>query len=209
MTILPKSRQSNIVIQEFPNEILIYDLITNNALCLNQTLATVYELADGTKTASEISRVMTGRLKIFVSEDVIWLALDRLRENNLLEESAAIKIDFGGLSRREIVKKIGLASMIAIPVISSIIAPRSIEAASCVDNGGRCNFDGSFTQGSCCSGLRCNNRSACQSCIASGMPYDVCGNGCSSCNNAIVFPRKNICCSSGVATTSGGSCICP
>lgn len=37
MTNHPISRKANIVLQEFENEILIYDLSINKAFCLNRT----------------------------------------------------------------------------------------------------------------------------------------------------------------------------
>jgi hypothetical protein len=37
----PKNRKNDIVIQELKDEILIYDLTTNKAYCLNETSAAV------------------------------------------------------------------------------------------------------------------------------------------------------------------------
>ena len=130
MTNNPESRKTNIVVQELENEVLIYDLTINKAFCLNQTSALVYELADGTKTVSEISNLMSKKLKTLVSEDIVWLALDGLRKDNLLENADEVPNYFGGLTRREAVKKVGLASMVMLPIISSIAAPQAIAAQS-------------------------------------------------------------------------------
>lgn len=124
----PLCRKANIVIQEFENEILIYDLNINTAFCLNQTSALVYQLCDGTKTVAEISDLMSKMLKTLVSEDIVWLAINELKKNNLLENETDLTNHFAGLTRREAVKRVGLTTMVALPIISSIIAPSAIMA---------------------------------------------------------------------------------
>lgn len=130
MTNLPQSRQSDIVVQEFENETLIYDLKTNKAFCLNETSSMIWQLSDGTKTVSEISQILTKKLKLPMSEEVIWLALDSFKKDNLLEESKQFVINFKGLSRRQVIKNIGFASMIMLPLVSSIVAPSAAMAQS-------------------------------------------------------------------------------
>lgn len=126
----PRSRQDNIVIQEFDNEILIYDLNQNKAYCLNETSAMVWQKCDGSKSVSEISRILTEKLKSNVSEDIVWLAVSQFKKDKLLGNNEEIFSDFDGLSRREIVKRIGFASMVALPVISAVVAPTALHAQS-------------------------------------------------------------------------------
>lgn len=170
----PKSRTENIVVQEMNKEILIYDLKTNQAFCLNETSATIYQLCDGKNSVTEISQTLNKLLKQPITEDVVWLALNDFKKDNLLEQSEQFEINFNGLNRRQIIKKIGFASMILLPVISSIVAPNAAMAASgCVNPGGVApgNFIGppifapsgscpnanslcnAGRGGSCCSGL--------------------------------------------------------
>ena len=126
----PISRKSNIVVQDLENEVLIYDLAINKAFCLNQTSGLVYALCDGTRTVFDISDEMSKRLKNLVSEDFVYLALDELKKNNLLENSEEFTNHFSGMSRREVVKKVGLASMVALPIIASVVAPSALMAQS-------------------------------------------------------------------------------
>jgi hypothetical protein len=105
----PTSRQSDIVVQELKGEILIYDLKINKAFCLNETSALVYELCDGNNSISDISKQLTKKLKQPVSEDLIWLAIDQLKQDNLLENSPEIETKFEGLSRREVIRKVLLS----------------------------------------------------------------------------------------------------
>ncbi|MBX7170278.1 MAG: PqqD family peptide modification chaperone [Pyrinomonadaceae bacterium] len=126
----PQSRKTNVVVQEFEKEILIYDLNINKAFCLNHTSALVYELCDGKHSIAEISEKISRKLKTEVSEDFVRLALEELRKNDLLEGSADNISLLAGKNRREMIRKIGLTSMLALPLISSIIAPTAANAQS-------------------------------------------------------------------------------
>lgn len=134
----PTSRQRDIVVQELKGEMLIYDLKINKAFCLNETSAMVYRLCDGNNSVSDISKQLSKKLKSSVDEDLIWLALDQLKKENLLDNNSEVEIEFEGLSRREAIRKVGLASLIALPVISSLVAPTAAMAQSgvCANPGG-------------------------------------------------------------------------
>jgi len=126
----PLSRKDNIVVQELKDEILIYDLKENKAYCLNETSALVWQMCDGNKSVPEISRQLSQKLNSPASEDLVWLAIDQLKKDNLLANSEEINPDFQGLSRREVIRKVGLASMVAIPVVASLVAPTAAHAQS-------------------------------------------------------------------------------
>lgn len=134
----PIARKSGLVVQEVPDEVLVYDLESNKAHCLNQSAALIWRSCDGNNSVSEIAKLVEAQAGGKVTEDFVWLAIDQLSENNLLEKQIAST--FAGQSRREVIKKIGLASMVAIPVIASLVAPQSALAAqSCnCNNPGQC-----------------------------------------------------------------------
>jgi hypothetical protein len=187
------SRKANIVIQEFENEVLIYDLKINKAFCLNETSHLVWQLCNGINSIADISRNLSKKLKVNYSEDLVWLALDQLKKNNLLENSSEIEIDFGALSRREVIRKVGLSSVIALPIIASIVAPTAIHAASgviCVNPGGQApgtqqSYPGVTTGVSCncqacmpaCPGCCVNVFINCDPKCCSGMAVDALDNG--------------------------------
>lgn len=137
-TIKPVSRTSDIVVQNFDNEVLIYDLTENKAFSLNETSALVWQLCDGHKTVSEIAKSLSEKLKSPISEDFVMLALEQLKRDNLLENASEVSTDFGGLSRREVIRKVGFASLVALPVISSLVAPLAVQAASACGGNCRC-----------------------------------------------------------------------
>ncbi len=146
----PVSRKSNIVVQDFGNEILIYDLTENKAFNLNETSAMVWQLCDGNKTVSDIAGNLSGRFDSPISADFVWFALEQLKKDNLLENASEVSIDFGGLSRREVVSKVGFATLVALPMISSLIAPMAIHAQSnCGASSDRPNGCPCTTQAQC------------------------------------------------------------
>lgn len=140
----PSARKVDVVIQELQDETLVYDLNKNKAYCLNQTSALVWRECDGTRDADEITRNVSRKMGAPVSENIVWLALNQFKTDNLLEDSAEFTTPLDGLSRREVVRRIGFASMVALPVISSLVAPRAAWAQS-VNN---CGPIGACTGGS-------------------------------------------------------------
>ena len=120
----PLARTNGLVVQEVPNEVLVFDMETNEAHCLNETAAMVWKYCDGKTSVPQIAEIL-GEGKDSVSDDLIWLAIDQLNEHKLLEKEVETK--FAGQSRREVLRKIGLASMIALPIIASMAAPETVE----------------------------------------------------------------------------------
>ena len=126
----PISRIENLVIQELGSELLIYDLELNKAYSLNETSTLVWQMCDGQCSIADINRQLNSRLKTPFSEAIVWLALDQLRKNDLLINGEKIDSQFNGLSRREVIKSVGFASMVALPLISSLVAPKAVSAQS-------------------------------------------------------------------------------
>jgi hypothetical protein len=154
----PIARKSGLVVQEVPDEVLVYDLESNQAHCLNQSAAMIWKSCDGNNSVSEIAKLVENQAGGNVTEDFVWLAIDQLSENNLLEKQ--IPSSFEGTSRREVIKRIGLASVIAIPVIASLVAPQSaLAATSCACmNPSSC---GNSPNAGCLSTTNCNSSGLC------------------------------------------------
>jgi len=180
----PKIRTENIVIQEMEDEVLVYDTKQNKALCLNETSLLVWEMCDGKTSSAEIAMQATAKLGETVSEEFVWLALDQLRKEELLETNDEISSEFIGLSRREVIRKVGLTSMVVLPIVSSIVAPASADAQSCVPAGGQAGFI---------------------SCVAPGPACDCSPRSSNCCPGASAFPNTCVPAGAGVQTCS---CIC-
>ena len=156
------ARKEGLVIQEMPDEVLVFDLETNKAHCLNETAAFVWKACDGKNSVADITKLFGSKSGTSVPEDLIWLALDQLKTKNLIENKDEIVVDYNGMSRREVIRKVGLASVVALPLISSLVAPTAVSAQSTTCNQGPpfgtnqglgCPCNGF---GNCASGLRCN-----------------------------------------------------
>ena len=152
------ARQNGLVVQEMPDEVLVYDLDTNKAHCLNQSAALVWRSCDGNNSIADIMRQFESTGAGKVSEDFVWLAIDQLNENNLL--ASGMKPRFEGQSRRQVLKTIGLASMVALPVIASLVAPpNALGAVTCVCTSPA--FCSTYPQGQCASTNFCNGAGVC------------------------------------------------
>lgn len=141
----PTARQKALVIQELPGEVLVYDMYTNKAHCLNRSAALIWRLCDGQNTVMDIADKFESK-NGKITEDFVWLALDQLSLSGLLETE--IPPPFTGQSRRHVLKKIGLASITALPIIASLVAPSSILG---------------FSSCACATPAQCNGFSGCPS----------------------------------------------
>ena len=126
---MPVARKEGLVIQEMPDEILVYDMETNQAHCLNQTAASVWKSCDGVNSVADITKKLEKEFKTVIPEDFVWLAIDQLSKDKLLEQEIETKIS--GLSRREVIKRIGFASLAALPVVAMLSFPQSALAVTC------------------------------------------------------------------------------
>jgi Coenzyme PQQ synthesis protein D (PqqD) len=151
----PLARREGLVIQEMPEEVLVYDTNTNKAHCLNKTAAFVWKSCDGSHTINDIAGLMEKEFGTNVPDDLVWLAIDQLGKDDLLEVS---EIPAKGISRREVIRRIGIASVIALPVVASLVAPSSaLAAVSC----GCINPTACATQVGCASLVLCNGLGVC------------------------------------------------
>ncbi len=150
---LPRLRAHDLVVHDLPDEVLVYDRRTDQAHCLNHTAALVWRACDGTRTPAEIARRLTTTLDTRVSEDLVLLALDQLDAFQLLEASGPTP-HFSALTRRQMVRTLGIAAAVAVPVVTSIVAPTPAQAATCIPANQPCS-----PTVFCCSPLGCNNSS--------------------------------------------------
>ena len=150
------TRVSEVIEQPVDDEIVVYGLERDDVHLLNSTTAAVWRRCDGQSTIDEIT-AMVG------DADIVWAALVELDRAGLLVEHVEPP---SRLSRRQLMKRMAIAA-VAVPVVTSIVAPTAAAAASnCVPNGGNCG-----QSSECCSGF-CTG--ATETCIPAPPP---CGNG--------------------------------
>ena len=131
---LPIARDEGLLVQELPDEVLVYDLENCRAHCLNRTAASVWRHCDGRTDVSRIAEILAEELESPVSEDIVWFALRRLGRAQLLDARIAPPDRIGKRSRRDLIRTFGLALL--LPTVTSIIAPTAAAAQSCVKGKG-------------------------------------------------------------------------
>ena len=148
--VLPLARTDQLVVQELPDEVLVYDLKRHAAHCLNKASAAVWRRCDGRTTVAEMARRLGREFDAPVGEDVVWLALAQLRKYHLLEDGSVV-VPLRKVSRRDLVRKY-LPAALAVPLILSVPAPTPAAALSkCA---GPCEPCDPVTN-PCCPGLGC------------------------------------------------------
>ena len=130
--------------KDFGDELLVYDRERNVGHCLNPTAAAAWKLCNGKKSVSELAKMLTRQLSAPVDEPVVLLALEELSKARLLIE---VEKPVRRTSRREAIRAIGIAGAVALPLVTSLVAPTPARAASCLANGRPC-----VSNAQCCSG---------------------------------------------------------
>lgn len=126
--VYPKARSENLVIQTLLEETLVYDLTTHKAHCLNETSAFVWSKCTGDITVGEMLSALEEQYGRQVQSDYLALALEQLHERQLLDSHPSFSAS--KTSRRDALKKMGVVSGIALPIIVSLIAPTAAYASS-------------------------------------------------------------------------------
>jgi len=172
------ARDEELVIQELPDEVLVYDLKNHKAHCLNGTAAFVWNHCDGKSSAGDIAKLMETEWRTPVSEDAVWFALDKLGKAELLQERITLPPSKAGMSRRSAVRRLGFGALLAVPVVMSIVTPTAaalgtvpLVCQSCVkknNTSANCPAECSAICGTCYDNSGCGQGQAtvCKTCFA-------------------------------------------
>jgi hypothetical protein len=147
----PRARRDCLT-REFGDELLVYDQQRNVGHCLNPTAAATWKLCDGKNGASELARILTRQFSAPIDEPVVLLALEELSKARLLVD---VEKPVRRTSRREAIRSIGIAGAIALPLVTSLVAPTPARAASCLANGKPCVSNVQCCSGKCGTGGHC------------------------------------------------------
>jgi hypothetical protein len=141
----------------------------------------IWQACDGKRTIGEINDILGKRLQTRTDEDIVWLALDQLSKEKLIDPAIDLGSKFEGMSRRQVIKKIGLGSMVALPVVASLVAPTAASAqtsacmatlgmaCSCFDGPTPACVVGSPALGSNCGGFPdCSPGATPAACVCAG-----------------------------------------
>src|SRR5206468_7705813 len=138
------AREKGLLTCEVADELLVYDLDRYRAHCLNSTAALVWRQCDGRTSVPEITRALNRECGVTFDHDVVWFALEQLDRAHLIhiDVTDGRRTGSSKLTRRELIKRAGAAASMGVPLVSSIVTPTAIEAASCRGPGAACAPDG-------------------------------------------------------------------
>lgn len=127
---MPLARKDGLVVQDVQDEVLVYDLNSHKAHALNRPAGLIWRHCDGKNSVADIRSLLKNELGSSLSDDFVWLAIDQLIDNDLLETSSIPNKNV--FNRREVIRKIGMTTVVALPLVASLVAPSSVFAsASC------------------------------------------------------------------------------
>jgi hypothetical protein len=120
--VTPKSLSGDqLIVEELGTELMIYDQKRNQAFCLNQKAALVFQYCDGKTTLAGLSARLTQTLGEPVDEKVVQFALQSLSQDGLLESLDVPPIVAAGMTRREVMQMIGVRSAVALPLVTTLL----------------------------------------------------------------------------------------
>jgi Coenzyme PQQ synthesis protein D (PqqD) len=128
----PISRRNDIIAEKLAAETILYDKSCHRAHSLNQTLALVWESADGQNSIDDLAAILHRDLGIPADRDLVLLALQQLSRAGLLQQSLPTAAGPELLTRRQVARRLALAGTSAamLPLVASVLAPTPAMASS-------------------------------------------------------------------------------
>lgn len=133
---LPIAKNTGLATEEVAGETLVYDLKRHRVHRLNRAASAVWKYCDGTTTVAEMAEKLHNDTGLPADEALVRLALKQLRHAGLIECEAEVKPAERLPTRREIAKRLSIPAALALPLVSSIMAPTPAMAASGSNSGG-------------------------------------------------------------------------
>ena len=116
------------LVQEFDNEVVVYDQNNHKVYHLNAAAAAAWELCEDCDSISELTQQLAGKTGLPADDQVTRLALSELREAKLIEGSLDDRVEHV-ISRRQLTQSLGRAA-IALPAVAAMVAPTAAMAQS-------------------------------------------------------------------------------
>ena len=189
---LPLARREKLLVVPLSDEVLVQDLATHQAHCLNLLAASVWQHCDGKTLIRDISERLTQEYSMLVDEKMVWFALHQLGKAGLLQRRLVRPAD-QYLSRRDFMRATG--ALAATALITSVhVAGAAV--GSCFSFGTPCT-DGTQCCSNICAAGKCD-------CLMDGSATPCSGNA-ECCNGNCT---NNKCCHiSGPCTTNAECCF--
>ena len=129
-SVQPRSRP-NLIVKEVAGELLVYDEKSAKAFCLNESAAAIWGLCDGNTTIAEMTKKLASSSDGMIDGAFVTFALAGFDKSGLLEHASMTARPVAGVTRAELFARagrVGLATAVAVPLITSIVAPTAAKA---------------------------------------------------------------------------------
>ena len=146
----PRARKNRLVTRDLGDELVVYDLERHKAYWLNPVAMQVFRHCDGETTIPDMARRVGGALRLPVDEQAVRLGLVRLEKAHLLDGPVGLTLH---TSRREMLRTLGRAAGVVVPLVTALTVPTSAQAASGCNGLNQPCPNG---QSDCCPGLQCS-----------------------------------------------------
>ena len=155
----PRARTNRLVTRDLGDELLVYDLERHKAYCLNRVAMQVFRHCDGETAIADMALRIGGALGLPVDDQAVRLGLVRLEKAHLLDGPVDLPLHS---SRREMLRTLGRAAVVVVPLVTAITVPTSAQAAftGCIPANGRCVPGPNL----CCPGLQCTGEGVFKTC---------------------------------------------
>jgi hypothetical protein len=121
----PLARTEGLVIRESADGLRIQDTLENQEYKLHRITAAVWRNANGLRAIADLAELVSRQLGLTADEERIWAALDRLADAKLLVARLAPPAGGQHLSRRTLLRRLGLAAAVALPAVLLGSAPNA------------------------------------------------------------------------------------
>lgn len=147
---VPRARKQGLVVQEMPDELLVYDLDRHKAHCLNQTAAFFGSVAMARRTSSKWFGFWRRIRNLLLTRQWFGWPLINSRRRTCCKALPASGLELPGSPAEKLIRRVGLAAAVSLPIVTSIVAPKATHAINCRTSGQGCT-----SSAQCCSGV-CN-----------------------------------------------------
>jgi hypothetical protein len=152
---LPSLRTENLIVKDLSSgELLIYDLETDKAFCLNEPARLIMDECNGSNSVDQALDSLNQKLKSKLNEEIVWLVIAEFKKSNFLPNDYEVPVQTAKISRRQVLQS-AAALGIVLPLITSLVVPVAAQTASCIQPGQPCSQGGM----PCCTGNCVNTES--------------------------------------------------
>jgi hypothetical protein len=155
---LPRRRTAGLLVDELPDETVVYDKTCYKVHCLNRVATFVWNHCDGRTSGAEMARLLGAELNCSADLAAVRLIVEQLAELHLLVERPARPAGVVRRSRRAAAKQLAVLGFTGL--VLTIPVPTAMAAGS-IPNGGMCSSSTQCQSGCCCQDSSGGNQNRC------------------------------------------------